>query len=162
MLKFIIVGLVGCGAALGGVMVKKVMDENSAAAATTSENQQSLSEVKTEMTGIPVITQGQVAGYLVFQISSTVDGSKLPSPEFAVSPYLLDAAVRAGFQSMDDGVVKYNAAFLDHLTETVKRQTNQKLGAEAIVTVNVEAFNYIPKEDIRGNFLKNTTSHGQH
>jgi hypothetical protein len=162
MLKFIIVGLVGCGAALGGVMVKKIMDEKSAAAATAGENQQSLTQIKTEMTGIPVITQGQVAGYLVFQISSTVDSSKLPSPEFEVSPYLLDAAVRAGFQSMDDGIVKYNAAFLEHLTETVKRQTNQKLSTDAIVAVNVEAFNYIPKEDIRGNFLKNTASHDQH
>jgi hypothetical protein len=162
MLKLLVIGVLGSGAALSGVYGKLFMDQRAQNAEADAGHNSSMTQMKTEMTGVPVIIEGRVLGYVVFQVSSTIDAAKLPSPEFDVGPYLLDAAVRASFQGADDGLLKYNAVYIEHLTEQLRRETNQKLGADAVVAVNIEAFNYVPKEDIRGNLVKMAPTHGQH
>jgi hypothetical protein len=160
MFKFLLVGVLGCVASLAGLMANKMMHE--APAAAHAEGASKVVQVKTDMAGIPVISKGQVTGYLVFQVSSTIESDKLPSPDFSVAPYLQDAAVRAGFQTVADGITTVNAALIEALGERLRREANQRMGADIVVAVNVEAFNYVPKEDIRGNMLAGNKKHDGH
>jgi hypothetical protein len=151
MLKLLITGVLGCAAALGGVMANKMM--NAPTVEANGEGEAQVAQVKTDMAGVPVIAAGQVKAYLVFQVSSTIDVAKLPSPEFLVAPYLQDAAIRASFQTIADGLTTFNAGLMEALAERLRREANQRIGAEVVKAVNIEAFNYVPKEDIRGNML---------
>jgi hypothetical protein len=151
MLKFIIIGLLGIIATMGGLLLNRYLDQQSKLAETTNDVQAKPIQVKTEMTGIPVVTDGLVSGYLVFQISSTVDASKLPTAEFEVGPYILDAAIRASYQSAEAGAQKFNGNFIKKLTDKIIEEANMKLGGPVIKVVNVEQFNFVPKDEIRGN-----------
>jgi hypothetical protein len=151
MLKFIIIGLFGIMATAGGLFLNRYLDQQSKLAEPTTEVQAKLLQVKTEMTGIPVVANGLVSGYLVFQISSTIDSSKLPASEFDVGPYILDAAIRASYQSAEIGTQKINGIFIKKLSEIIIEEANLKLGGPVVTAINVEQFNFVPKDEIRGN-----------
>ena len=49
-----------------------------------------------------------------------------------------------------DGSLKFDAIFIKKLCEKIKEEVNVKLASEAVLSVNLEQFNFVPKEDIRG------------
>ena len=150
MLKLLVVGLFGITATVGGLWLNQYLELRSNHENADTTLAAKPLQVKTEMTGIPVVLDGVVTGYLVFQISSTIDQAKLPSSEFDVAPYILDASIRASYQSTETGLEKFNAAYFEKLAENIREKTNQKLNVEIVSAVNVEQFNFVPKEDIRG------------
>ncbi len=151
MLKLLTIGFLGVVASLVGLWLSQHLKQQAAAADAAAKVENVPLQLKTEMTGIPVVTDGSVSGYLVFQISSTIDTSKLASQEFNVAPYILDAAIRASYQSTEDGAQKFNANFIKKLSALVQVEANNKLNAEIVTAVNIEQFNFVPKEEIRGN-----------
>lgn len=153
MLKLLSVGLIGACATLSGLWLNVYLKKMDDLKAKSEAGQVALVQLKTEMTGIPVVVDGDVSGYLVFQLASTIDAAKLPSKEFDVGPYLLDAAIRSSYQSTVDGKLNFNAAYLEKLAQLVRDDANRKLSVDAVVDVNVQQFNFVPKADVRGNVL---------
>jgi hypothetical protein len=153
MLKLLSMGLVGMLAVLSGMWLDHFLDNQTVSNTSAKDGKSLEAQVKTEMTGIPVVANGMVSGYLVFQISSTVDTAKLAVPEFDVAPYLLDAAIRASYQSTQDPHLEFNAKFLETLAEQVRIDANTKLAGEIVKAVNVQQFNFVPKSEVRGNVL---------
>jgi hypothetical protein len=151
MLKLLAIGLLGVVATVGGLFLNQHLNRQSSSTENSATEGVKSLQIKTEMTGIPVVVDGLVSGYLVFQISSTIDTTKLPSSEFDAGPYVLDAAIRASYQSTEVGVLKVNAKYLKQLSESVREEANRKLNAEVVTAVNVEQFNFVPKDEIRGN-----------
>lgn len=153
MLKLLSAGIIGACATLTGLWLNLYLAKQDSLKPAGEDGHVTLVQLKTEMTGIPVVVDGNVSGYLVFQLGSTIDSAKLPSKEFDVAPYLLDSAIRSSYQSTVDGSLNFNAAFLEKLSRLIREDANKKLSAEAVVEVNVQQFNFVPKEDVRGNVL---------
>jgi hypothetical protein len=150
MIKMLGVGLVGTAATLGGLWGHQFLTRPSKTSDDAALAENKHLQVKTEMTGIPIIRNGQVSGYLVFQINSTIDKSKLVTPDFNVTPYILDAAIRASYESTAEGVLEFDADYIEKLSALIAASANKKLRTEAVEAVNVEQFNFVPKDDIRG------------
>jgi hypothetical protein len=153
MLKLLLIGLTGTVASVGGVWLNQFMAQRADAHENTTLTDNKPLQVKTEMTGIPVVQNGQVSGYIVFQISSTVDTAKLPMHDLNVAPYILDSAIRATYESADQGIRRFDADYIEKLTAHIQLEANKKLEAQAISAVNIEQFNYVPKSEIRGSAL---------
>ncbi len=150
MLRLLFIGFVGATSAIGGLWLNELRQQRAHESEVTGLTDNKPLQVKTEITGVPVVKDGQVAGYVVFQISSTVDGSKLDTPELNVSPYILDAAIRASYMSTEDGSMQFDAPFIQRLSDLIVKETNAKLKGDVVRSVNVEQFNFVPKDDIRG------------
>jgi hypothetical protein len=153
MLRFLTVGMVGIIASVAGMGISGYVSKKDHPSETDGTAVANLTQLKTEMTGIPVVTKGEVSGYLVFQISSTVDTSKLMTKEFDVAPYMLDAAIRASYESTEDGALDFDASFFEKLAQLVLEEANRKLRAEVVIAVNVQQFNFVPKGEVRGSVL---------
>lgn len=153
MLKMIAIGLLGAMASVGGVWLNQYVAHWGTESTETELIEKNLLQVKTEMTGIPIFSNGDVSGYLIFQIYSTIDVSKLPEPEFNVSPYILDAAILASYESTENGELKFSPAFLRKLGMLILETANRKLNLPVLTSVNLTQFNFVPKADIRGNVL---------
>ena len=151
MFKSLLIGIFGIVATLGGLWFNQYVNLQPSAEELADAPPVKPVQVKTEMTGVPVVVDGDVTGYLVFQMSSTVDPSKLSSPDLDVVPYIIDAGIRASYQSTEAGVQKFNAVFVKKLSDLVREEANKKLNGEAVLAVNIEQFNFVPKEEIRGN-----------
>jgi hypothetical protein len=153
MLKFLAVGVVGICASVSGIWLNHYLKDNGHSQVAGTADQETQAQIKTEMTGIPVVVDGEVAGYLVFQISSTIDSSKLPAKDFDVGTYLLDAAIRASYRSTENGTLKFNALFLEKLAVLIREEANKKLARDVVKDVNVQQFNFVPKTEVRGSVL---------
>lgn len=110
--------------------------------------------VATELTAVPVITQGKVTAYLVLRISSTVDLSKIENPGVVLSPYLSDAAFRAAFEYAASGVQEVKAKDVELLTQQIKKNAEERLGKDSIGTVQLEQFNLVSASEIRDKTIK--------
>jgi hypothetical protein len=150
MLKLLAIGLLGSTMTIGGIWLNQYMAHRNEAEKSAAVDEKSPQQLKTEITGIPVVEEGKVTGYLIFQISSTIDVSKLPTRDFNVLPYLLDAGIRASYMNTGDGNLKFDAIFLKKLCEKIQKEANLNLASEAVLAVNLEQFNFVPKADIRG------------
>lgn len=153
MLKMLLAGLWGVAMVLGGIYLHGMM-QNKEAAAAQAGGAPLVEQVVTELTGVPVIIDGQVKGYLVFRLHSTVDRNKLPSEKFSVAPYLVDAAFRAAYDFAARGVLKVRRQDVEDMTAGVAALVDAKLGPGVVQAVNFEQFNYVRSDEVRGNLFE--------
>lgn len=143
-------GLVGMTAALGGAFFgyDLILAGNG-----TVEDQpvgEQLQQVSAELTGVPVIVNNTVAGYVVLKVSSTVDAARLPARDLAVQPYLVDAAFKATYAFADRGFTRIRPKDLEVLSGEIVRMANEKFGSDVVKTASLEQFNFVAKGEIRG------------
>ncbi|NJM28740.1 MAG: hypothetical protein HC855_00125 [Rhizobiales bacterium] len=151
MIKLVMVGLVGIFGALGGSFFgydfllgggHDAPEEHAAG--------EDLQQISTELTGVPIVANNAVAGYVVLKVSSVIDASKLPSKEFAIQPFLVDAAFKAAYGFSDNGFSRIRPKDLEVLAGDIVRMANEKLGANIVRSASLEQFNFVAKGEIRG------------
>ena len=113
-------------------------------------------QIATEMNGAPVIVDGRVEGYIVFRTRSLVDRSKLSDPKLDIAPFLLDATFASTYSHFDKGIPNIRADDIQQLTLLVADYANKKLGAEVVRNVELEQFNYVPRDKVRENMFAKT------
>lgn len=114
---------------------------------------QGIEEMTSELTSIPVFRGGDVAGYLILQLSFAADRALLAQKKIDPMPYLKDSAFRVIFTSEDIDFRHLKPNDLDKLTAAIARQANLRLGAELVRQVLFQQLNYVKKEDIRTNWI---------
>ena len=153
MIKMIATGLVGVMAALAGSKFGYNLIFSHEAVSEEEPHGASIVQVTTELTGVPIIVGNAVAGYVVLRLSSVVDQSKLPSKDVIAVPFLADAAFRATYAFAENGIPHIQPGDIERLTEEVRILANKKIGAEAVMSTNLDQFNYVEKSEIRGMVL---------
>lgn len=112
-------------------------------------------ELKTEMTSVPMVRGGEIIGYVIIQLSFQADRKLLSGLRTEPLPYLIDAAFRVIFASGDIDFQRLRGSDLDRLTAEIGKEANSRIGAELVRTVLIQQLNYVRKEDIRTNWIKN-------
>ncbi|MFN0192259.1 MAG: hypothetical protein ACKVP5_09835 [Aestuariivirga sp.] len=150
MIKLVMAGVVGIAGALGGSFFGYDLLLAGPEAHEEQTAGEELQQISTELTGVPIVTNNVVAGYVVLKISSVIDASKLPSKEFVIQPFLVDAAFKAAYAFSDVGFSRIRPKDLEVLAGDIVRMANEKLGANIVRTASLEQFNFVPKGEIRG------------
>ena len=114
-----------------------------------------IENLSTDMMSIPVIRDGDVAGYMVVQLSFAADRAVLEEGKSDPLPFLKDAAFRTMFSDPGMDVRRLRKKDLDALTAAIAQEANHRLGKEVILNVLFREINYIRKEDIRNNTANN-------
>ncbi len=106
--------------------------------------------VKTRMISVPIILEGALQGYVMAQLTFTID-SKI-NKEMAIKPqeYLLDEAFKVIYS--EGGIDFRNAKKQDlvGMTTRIADNTNKRLGQPLVEDVLIQELNYLPKEQARG------------
>jgi hypothetical protein len=153
-IKLILAGAWGVVAAFcGAYFLRDFMFAKSTGANDVSQTA-IVEEVKTEVTGVPIVLNSEVQGYIIFNVSSLVDTSQIPSKGLGLAPFLADAAFRASYEFAQHGLVKIRASDIETVTNNIKSTANRKLGKAAVLSVNVEQFNFLRRDEIRGSMVK--------
>ncbi|MCA0432941.1 MAG: hypothetical protein LCH46_06725 [Proteobacteria bacterium] len=150
MMKLLLVGLLGVTAAGGGVYLSQALNAP-AGEGESADHEPQLQQISTEITAVPVVIDGRVLGYLVVRASSTIDISKVPSPDMILNPYISDSVFRAAFEFSANGMREIRVAEVKSFADTVMKLANEKFGKDAVKAVNLEQFNFVPASQIRGN-----------
>ncbi|WP_148212983.1 hypothetical protein [Methylocella silvestris] len=106
-----------------------------------------LDRKKTEPISVPVIADGNVAGYVVAQFIYLIDPEALNRLAAAPDAFITDEAFRKLYVEKIDfaHLEKYD---LPALTRFLTTQVNRRLGADIIKDILVDQFNFVSKSDI--------------
>lgn len=135
------VTLVALGTAYGvAVYLPSSTGSTKAAAAVVLQSQ------KTRVLNVPIVTDGQVRGFMAVQFVFTTDASLAKALQVPPEVYLLDEAFRTIYAD--------SAIYLNHdekydlkkLTSHLVESTNAHLGAPMIKDVLIDNFQYIDKD----------------
>ncbi len=109
-------------------------------------------QLTSELTSVPIITGGDVAGYLIVQLSFAADKAVLDQEKLDPMPYIKDSAFRVIFTSSDIDFRHLKPGDLDRLTVAIALQANRRLGVDLVRQVLFQQLNFVKKEDIRANW----------
>lgn len=113
-----------------------------------------LEQLSTEMTSVPVIRNGAVSGYIIIQLNFAVNKEAKEQSHADPTPFLIDAAFRAVYQNPQADFQRLRASDIDKLTEAVKAEANKRLPGNMVHEVLIQQLNFVRKEDIRTNWVK--------
>lgn len=104
---------------------------------------------KVRAVNVPVIADGAVQGYVVANLVFTADAKTLRSLPVPPYSFIIDETFRLIYsdEKLDfRRLSKYN---VNELLENIKRNTNQRLGADIVKDIMVENFNFVSKDNVR-------------
>ncbi|HUI20872.1 MAG TPA: hypothetical protein VLZ74_07485 [Methylocella sp.] len=106
-----------------------------------------LERKKTIPINVPMISNGNVEGYIVAQFIYLADPKTLQQLSVPPDDFITDEAFRALYSAEVDfkHLQKYD---LQGLIKTLIQNINQRLGREVVKDVLVEEFTYVPKREI--------------
>lgn len=155
MLKLVAIGvwviLVTAGATFGSVFLARQAGTESAAA----EPDLGVEELKSEMTSVPIMRNGEVIGYLILQLSFAADRRLLEERKLDPLPFMVDAAFRVIFGSTDIDFRRLRAKELEELTAAIASEANKRIGSDLVRHVLLQQLNFVRREDIRTNWIGN-------
>ncbi len=156
MLKLIFIGvwviLITAGATYGSVYLAN----SNAHVESTDEPDMGVEELKSEMTSIPIMRNGDITGYLILQFSFAADRGLLSSQKFDPMPFLMDAVFRVIFTKANVDFQRLRSKDLEEITAAVALEANSRMGFELVRHVLLQQVNFVRREDIRTNWIKNS------
>jgi len=155
MLKLVAIGvwviLVTAGATYGSVYLSQTSAEPDPA----GEPDLGVEELKSEMTSVPVMRNGDIVGYLILQLSFAADRRLLGEHKLDPLPFMIDAAFRVIFASTEMDFRRLRSKDLEELTTAIAKEANARIGSEMVRHVLLQQLNFVRKEDIRTNWISN-------
>lgn len=155
MLKLVAIGvwiiLVTAGATFGSV----ILSRSGGTGTVEEEAELGVEELKSEMTNVPVMRNGEVIGYLILQLSFAADRRQLEEQKLDPLPFMVDAAFRVIVGSTDVDFRRLKSKDLDDLTAAIAIEANQRIGADLVRHVLLQQLNFVRREDIRTNWIGN-------
>jgi flagellar basal body-associated protein FliL len=153
-IKTLLIGLWVCGVALGSSYFFVQMNNSSAAHVPAEAEAEVIEFIKTDMVSVPVIRQGKVQGYLVAQLSFAVNKTATKKLAFEPTPYLVDVAYRALYENSAIDFAQLQPQDLTLLAKKIAEGANAKLGGEVVKDVLMNEINYVPRDEVRTNWVK--------
>jgi hypothetical protein len=152
--KFLLVGIWACLVTLGASYATVLWQADAPVDAKADEFFGGLDYVKTSPISVPMLSEGEIKGYVIAQFVFTVDGATLRKLSVPPDVFLVDEAYRAIFASGDKidfkRLDKYN---VDELTKQMAAKVNERFKTELVKDVLVEQLNYLAKDEVRFNSL---------
>jgi hypothetical protein len=97
---------------------------------------------------VPMISDGQLRGYVVAKVIFTADAAALSGSPIDPMPFVTDEAFRHIYTDGKvefDHLSKYN---LDDITTAIKDAVNKRLGTDLIKDVLVDELNYVDRAQL--------------
>lgn len=154
MIKTLLIGLWVCIVALGSSYFFVQMNNSSSAHAPSEEEVEVVEFIKTDMVSVPVIRGGKVQGYLVAQLSFAVNKAETAKLPFEPAPYLVDVAYRALYENLTIDFSRLQPQDLTLLARKISEGANAKLGGEFVKDVLMNEINYVPRDEVRTNWVR--------
>jgi flagellar basal body-associated protein FliL len=153
-IKTLLIGLWVCTVALGSSYFFVKMQSSSSAHAPSKEEAAAIEFIKTDMVSVPVIKDGKVQGYLVTQLSFAINKVETAKLAFEPTPYLVDIAYRTIYENSVVDFSRLQPQDLSSLVKKIADSANAKLGGEVVKDVLMNEINYVPRDEVRTNWVK--------
>lgn len=149
MIKTVLTGVWICVVTLASLYFVMVWQGGKNASAQPDKFFGGLDYVKTNTVSVPIIDDGEVAGYVLARFVYLADGRKLKKLSVPAELILIDEAfqtIYAGSLKSFKRIEKYDLAAL---TNKMKDSANKRFETKLIEDVLIESISYVPKSEAR-------------
>ena len=156
----LLIGLWVCVVTLGASYAAVIWASDAPVSSKADEFFGGLDYVKTSPISVPVVTGGTVEGYVIAQFVFTVDGKTLRKLSVPPDVFLIDEAYRAIYAGQKIDFRHLDRYDVNDLTKQIAAKVNDRFKADLVRDVLVEQFNYLAKDEVRGNTVNVPKSKG--
>jgi hypothetical protein len=106
-------------------------------------------QIKASQISVPIIADGKIQGYVLAQLTFTIDGAeakRFPSP---MQAFLADETFRTLYAEAGIDFRNLKKQDLPALARSISQRVNKRLAAEVVMDAQVDDMNYVPIESIR-------------
>ena len=153
-MKVILLGIWVCSIALGSSYVSANFMGQKSPEKSASGGTGPTAFIKSAMISVPVIRSGKVQGYVVAQFTFVVDTAEVSKLSYEPNPFLFDAAFRCLYENQTTDFSALKQQDLTELAKQVMERANQKLGNPVTKDVLLTEINYVSRDEVRTNWVK--------
>jgi hypothetical protein len=134
------------GGVYGAVTWKKSASEN-----TDKGVQANVQMMKTRMVSVPVMSDGQVLGYVVARLQFSAVTEELKASTVQPEPFVADEAFKRIYDTTPGDMKAGRKQALRVLTADIASGVNKRLGRNVIKDVFIDSWTYLSKQDMMKN-----------
>ena len=149
MVKILLAGILATMSALGTFYGVLLWQGGEGAKIETPQIFVPLEQIKTDIISVPMISEGQVQGYVLARFVYMVASDRLKKLSVPPDALLVDEAFRLIYESPVEDFRRIEKYDLASLTRRLKENVNKRLGEPLVHDVLVDSINYVSKNEIR-------------
>ena len=96
---------------------------------------------------VPILSNGQVQGYVLARLSLEVDEKNAKAAELPPDPFVLDEAFRYLYAEADIDFRKLGRPDLNRIRGEILKRSSARLKSDLVKDVLIEEFNFVPREE---------------
>ncbi len=150
MIRMILLALVACLSTVGGVF-GAVTWKSSMNAEPSKDEKHKLQMLKTPMVSVPILSDGQVLGYVVTRLQFAADAELLKESSVQPEAFVADEAFRLIYETTPKDIKAGRKNALKELSENIASGTNERLGRNVVKDVMIDSWTYLSKQDMLRN-----------
>ncbi len=154
MVRILVVGMLATLSALGALYGVLVWQAGARAEIGKPKVLVPLEQIKTDIISVPMISEGEVKGYVLARFVYLVESDRLKRLSVPPDALLVDEAFKLIYASPVEDFRRIEKYDLAGLTRRLKENVNRRLGAPLVHDVLVDSINYVAKNEIRHRGLK--------
>jgi len=149
MIKTILTGVWICVATLASLYSVMIWQGGKNASAQPDKFFGGLDYVKTNTVSVPIIDDGDVAGYVLARFIYLADGRQLKKMSVPAELVLIDEAFQAIYAGSLKNFKRIEKYDLAALTTRMKNSANKRFETNLIDDVLIDSISYVPKSEAR-------------
>lgn len=150
MIRMILLAFVACLSTVGGVYGAVTWKSSMSAEPNKSENHK-LQILKAPMVSVPILSDGQVLGYVVTRLQFTADFDLLKESSVQPEAFVADEAFRLIYETAPKDLKVGRKNAIKELSENIASGTNERLGRNVVKDVMIDSWTYLSKQDMMKN-----------
>lgn len=147
MIRMIVLSVLVCFSTVGGVY-GAVSWKAKANGASGKDDQQKLQILKTRMVSVPILSEGQVLGYVVTRLQFTADSDLLKLSSVQPEAFVADEAFRLIYETTPSEIKTGRKRAMQELAAKIVAGANRRLGRDVVRDVMVDSWTYLSKQDM--------------
>jgi len=145
-IRVILLSIAVCLSTVGGVY-GAISWKASVAEKANEPEQPKVQILKSPMVSVPILSEGEVTGYIVTRLQFTADTELLKGSSMQPAPFVADEAFRLIFAQAPDIKSTRNPA-LSKLSDNIVSGVNKRLGRDVVKDILFESWTYVTKQDM--------------
>lgn len=150
MIRMIMLSIIACISTVGGVY-GAVFWKKSASEKQEKAAESKMQVMKTRMVSVPILSEGQVLGYVVTRMQFTAEIDQLNSSTVQPEAFVADEAFKLIYDTTPSDIKTGRKQALKDLTSNIAGGVNKRLGRDLVKDVFIDSWTYLSKQDMMRN-----------
>lgn len=147
MIRSLVLALITCLSTIGGLY--GAMTWKAAAKATSSDAEQGQYQMmRTRMVSVPLLSNGEVLGYIVTRLQFLADTSLLKASTVQPEAFVADEAFRQIYEKAPEDMKSGRKQVINELANNVAAGANKRMGRDVVKDVMIDSWAYLSKQDM--------------